>query len=182
MVANERNSKNPIAYLEKPTPVPSGGSPGRSPLKGTSVAFCILSLRKVGVNSILLPLASKSIALSLSSISNTTKSMWILFRESPRVASSKYKTLTSDLSHLTPLADSSTNREKRANPMSIINCRDVPIPKFEPIPVPIPILNFKAKPIPILNRYRYRYLDFSVLKFIYTPFYSKGDTSRTGHS
>ena len=60
--------------------------------------------------------------------------------------------------------------------------RDVPIPKFEPIPVPIPILNFKAKPIPILNRYRYRYLDFSVLKFIYTPFYSKGDTSRTGHS
>ena len=58
--------------------------------------------------------------------------------------------------------------------------RDVPIPKFEPIPVPIPILNFKAKPIPILNRYRY--LDFSVLKFIYTPFYSKGDTSRTGHS
>ena len=59
-------------------------------------------------------------------------------------------------------------------------CRDVPIPKFEPIPVPIQILNFKAKPIPILNRYRY--LDFSVLKFIYTPFYSKGDTSRTGHS
>ena len=53
--------------------------------------------------------------------------------------------------------------------------RDVPIPKFEPIP----ILNFKAKPI--LNRYRY--LDFSVLKlFIYTAFYSKGDTSRTGHS
>ena len=63
-----------------------------------------------------------------------------------------------------------------------IHCRDVPIPKFEPIPVPIPILNFKAKPIPILNRYRYRYLDFSVLKFTYTPFYSKGDTSRTGHS
>ena len=58
--------------------------------------------------------------------------------------------------------------------------RDVPIPKFEPIP--IPILNFKAKPIPILNRYRYRYLDFSVLIFIYTPFYSKGDTSRAGHS
>ena len=29
-------------------------------------------------------------------------------------------------------------------------------------------------------RYRYRYLDFSVLKlFIYTAFYSKGDTSRT---
>ena len=54
--------------------------------------------------------------------------------------------------------------------------RDVPIPKFEPIP----ILKFKAKPIPILNRYRY--LDFSVLKFIYTPFYSKGDTSQTGHS
>ena len=66
---------------------------------------------------------------------------------------------------------------------SLIACmvsRDVPIPKFEPIPVPIPILNFNAKPIPILNRYRY--LDFSVLKFIYTPFYSKGDTSRTGHS
>ena len=63
-----------------------------------------------------------------------------------------------------------------------IKSRDVPIPKFEPIPVPIPILNFKAKPIPILNRYRYRYLDFSVLKFIYTPFYSKGDTSRTDHS
>ena len=59
-----------------------------------------------------------------------------------------------------------------------VETRDVPIPKFEPIPVPIPILNFKAKPI--LNRYRY--LDFSVLKFIYTPFYSKGDTSRTGHS
>ena len=56
--------------------------------------------------------------------------------------------------------------------------RDVPITKFEP--VPIPILNFKAKPIPILNQYRY--LDFSVLKFIYTLFYSKGDTSRTGHS
>ena len=61
-----------------------------------------------------------------------------------------------------------------------IGARDVLIPKFEPIPVPIPILNFKAKPIPILNRYRY--LDFSVLKFIYTPFYSKGDASRTGHS
>ena len=61
---------------------------------------------------------------------------------------------------------------------ALMNIRDVPIPKFEP--VPIPILNFKAKPIPILNRYRY--LDFSVLKFIYTPFYSKGDTSRTGHS
>ena len=54
-----------------------------------------------------------------------------------------------------------------------INGRDVPIPKFEPIP----ILNFKAKPIPILNRYQY--LDFSVLNlFIYTLFYSKGDTYR----
>ena len=63
---------------------------------------------------------------------------------------------------------------------SMVATREVPIPKFEPIPVPIPILNFKAKPIPILNRYRY--LDLSVLKFIYTPFYSKGDTARTGHS
>ena len=61
--------------------------------------------------------------------------------------------------------------------MTYVFYRDVPIPKFEPIP----ILNFKAKPIPILNRYRYLY--FSVLKlFIYAPFYSKGDTSRTGHS
>ena len=67
---------------------------------------------------------------------------------------------------------------KNTAPQTMVINRDVPIPKFEPIPVPI--LNFKAKPIPILNRYRY--LDFSVLKFIYTPFYSKGDTSRTGHS
>ena len=65
-----------------------------------------------------------------------------------------------------------------AGSLRLVITRDVPIPKFEPIPVPI--LNFKAKPIPILNRYRY--LDFSVLKFIYTPFYSKGDTSRKGHS
>ena len=44
---------------------------------------------------------------------------------------------------------------------------------------PIPILNFKPKPIVD----RYRYLNFSVLKLlIYTPFDSKGDTSRTGHT
>ena len=74
-------------------------------------------------------------------------------------------------------ADIRTNFDIRIRNISCgchADIRDVPIPKFEPIPVPI--LNFKAKPIPILNRYRY--LDFSVLKlFIYTAFYSKGDTS-----